>query len=255
MNIIFLILSILLLPFTILSQSNQGKIIYQQTLQLQLEEDQLAQIPAEMRALLPTQHSSSYQLLFHPKASLYQATPSQKENNAYEYEEEDLVIDVQTASSEEQYYNNLQQQQSLESKQLFGKHFLIQHSSVLKWKISQEQQEIAGYACQKATSTTSDGKLIEAWFTNSIPVAVGPSGFHGLPGAVLLVKVEQGKQQWLATVVELTPIDTQQLKAPKKGKKVTAEEFKAIALAKREELKEAYGGSGNMIIKTTTIDQ
>lgn len=52
------------------------------------------------------------------------------------------------------------------------------------WNINAEDSTIAGYHCQKAT-TTFRGRVWTAWFTPEIPVSDGPWKLWGLPGVIL----------------------------------------------------------------------
>ena len=54
----------------------------------------------------------------------------------------------------------------------------------LKWDITPDTKDVAGYKCTKAT-TTFRGRTWIAWFTPQIPVPFGPWKLHGLPGLIL----------------------------------------------------------------------
>lgn len=55
------------------------------------------------------------------------------------------------------------------------------------WEITNEEKEINGYLCKKAISNLN-GYHFEAWYTEEIPVSIGPEKFDGLPGLILYVK-------------------------------------------------------------------
>ncbi len=74
--------------------------------------------------------------------------------------------------------------------------FYGQWPADIKWEITEETKEIAGYKVQKATTTPllslniPNIKLLTAiaWFAIDVPFSFGPEGYHGLPG--LIVKLE-----------------------------------------------------------------
>ncbi|MGS2760940.1 GLPGLI family protein [Sinomicrobium sp. M5D2P9] len=97
----------------------------------------------------------------------------------------------------------------------------------MQWNISEEKMEIAGYACQKAT-TTYEGRDYIAWFTTEIPISEGPYKFIGLPG--LIVKIEDTKQQYSFELTKLEKIkDNKTITFPEKNHriiKITKNEYK-----------------------------
>lgn len=70
----------------------------------------------------------------------------------------------------------------------FGKRIFIKEKiPEFKWSISSEKKEILGYLCYKA-KVSFRGREYIAWFTNEIPISVGPWKFSGLPGVILEIK-------------------------------------------------------------------
>lgn len=74
--------------------------------------------------------------------------------------------------------------------------FYGQWTAGIKWEITEETKEIAGFEVQKATTapllehTHGNIKFLTAiaWFTTEIPFSCGAEGYYGLPG--LIVKLE-----------------------------------------------------------------
>lgn len=60
----------------------------------------------------------------------------------------------------------------------------------IKWEILSEKKIIDGVDCQLAEGRYG-GRIWKAWFTEKIPIALGPYKFFGLPG--LIVKIEDKK--------------------------------------------------------------
>ena len=59
---------------------------------------------------------------------------------------------------------------------------------VLKWKITDDTIKMKGYLLQKAV-TTYHNLEITAWFTEDIPISIGPRTFTGLPGLIMKLKM------------------------------------------------------------------
>lgn len=99
------------------------------------------------------------------------------------------------------------------------------------------------------TPEVPEVEFITAWYTLDIPVSTGPSDYWGLPG--LILEVSQGNTTMLCTKVVLNPKDAPEIKAPKKGKEVSQEEFDKILSEKMQEMRENFsrrGGNGNRVI-------
>lgn len=61
----------------------------------------------------------------------------------------------------------------------------------VKWQFEDQEIEIMGYQCQKAT-TNFRGRQYEVWFTIEIPIRNGPWKFNGLPGLILKAESTDG---------------------------------------------------------------
>ncbi|MFY0591595.1 GLPGLI family protein [Roseivirga sp.] len=173
-------------------------------------------------------------------------------------------------------YRNTAENQYLEETDLFGKAFLIKDElSRKEWVLTDETKEIGGYTAQKAIyertversnmsfgsfddgeeeentseiKTYTDTIKVEAWFTSEIPVSHGPDAYWGLPG--LILELNDGSRTFLCTKVVLNPEEAIEIKRPKKGKKVSRDEYTEIVKEKMEEMSQKYsGGSGTRVIR------
>ncbi|QYJ67140.1 GLPGLI family protein [Flavobacterium litorale] len=180
------------------------------------------------------------------------------------------------------HYKNIKDKTLLIEKEIFGKEFLVSDTlPKIVWKMEGESRKIGNYTCYKATALVpvdksnmmnyrpKEGveeklkdktdeelgktnfmdmveapkdKTITAWYAPEIPVSQGPENYWGLPG--LILEVSDGKTTMLCSKVVLNVKDKKDIKAPKKGKKVTQAEFEEIMLKKMQELQQMYGGSG-----------
>lgn len=257
MKILLVSLLILLCSNYLTAQNTEGTIHYEEKIKLNIDLDALKGLPEEMKAKIPQEQTSKNLLTFHPEASLYTNIKEDKNQDVnYKNDDEDIQLEIRMEQPESAYFYNVTKKASIESKELFGKKFLIGETKPTKWKITNETKEILGYTCKKATTVSEENKeLVEAWFTTEIPVAVGPNSFHGLPGAILSVNAKNGDYTIVATNVDFKKVDRTIVVAPKKGKKVMAIQFKEIVEAKQKEMADEYGGSGNVIIQTETSDR
>jgi GLPGLI family protein len=122
-----------------------------------------------------------------------------------------------------------------------GRTFLIKDEQPsLAWKLTGEQSEFDGYVVHRATAVR-DSSNIEAWFAPEIPVAVGPGPFGGLPGAILVLTIDEGKTTFTATEVLMGTLGEEGIIEPDEGREVTQEEFDEIMEEKRKELEAQYG--------------
>lgn len=72
----------------------------------------------------------------------------------------------------------------------------------IEWSISStETKKIGDFNCNLATATYR-GSDIYAYFTNDIPIALGPEKLYGLPGAILECGTTDKLNQWIATEVK-----------------------------------------------------
>lgn len=105
-------------------------------------------------------------------------------------------------------------------------HVWISDTVVFNWKPVNEFKTIGGYRCQKATISNISGDEATAWFTEEIPLSVGPWYFSGLPGLILEYHYPKGKQFYRATLISSTDIPEQKFRKRLFGPIVTKVEFR-----------------------------
>lgn len=240
----------LLLSLPTQAQDFFGTVTYETKLSIpdfDIPEDQAQKIPEDMQALIKEQleavGQNTYILNFNKTESLYEKkeTPKSVDLNS--------SIIIQTEGGEQVNYTNLKEGISIAQVDLYDKLFLITDSvNNYKWKITQETKKIGDYAAYKATyilkgeeaktacNQTPKDREITAWYTPQIPVQFGPANYGGLPG--LILELNDGAQTILCSQIVLNPKKRPEIKAPKKGKKVTAKEFEKISEQKMKEIQE-----------------
>ncbi len=251
MKSIVLFISILSATYSI--AQTEGTIVYEETIKFEINFEDSDDIGGmDVKSMLPSSQSSTNQLLFSSKASLYISIDDENEEpEGIKQISNDggTEINIFFTKPEINIYRDIASGNVIEAKELMTKKFLIEGSKKMNWKLTGDQKEILGHACSKAIAKDSTSS-ITAWFTTQIPVAIGPATYGGLPGAILYLNKDNGKNVYEAKSVTLSSVPTDNIKKPKGGKKVTREEFLAIAEAKMKELHESmgHGRDGEQII-------
>jgi GLPGLI family protein len=124
-------------------------------------------------------------------------------------------------------YTDLNAGLSTGQKRIFEETFLVKDSTrKIKWKITDETRDIAGYTCRRANGIMLDSIYVVAFFTGKIPVPGGPESFNGLPGMILGVSLPHENVTWFATKVTDSTLPPNTVTAPKKGKPVDDKGFR-----------------------------
>lgn len=171
-------------------------------------------------------------------------------------------------------YKNVKTNTQIQEQEFYGKQFLVNDSlQDIQWVMGSESKQIGNYMCFKAIATiptddlnwytfswndlrrkqqnqkvadslmalgkepeiTIDMTTIEAWYTPQIPVSHGPLEYWGLPG--LILEVSAGETTMLCSKIVINPEETLEIKAPKKGTKITKKDYKETITSKMEEFR------------------
>jgi GLPGLI family protein len=129
-------------------------------------------------------------------------------------------------------YSDLNTGTGVFQKNVFDEKFLVKDSiRKIKWKITDETREIAGYTCRRANGIMLDSIYVVAFYTTEIPVSGGPESFNGLPGMILGVALPHENVTWFATKVTDTSLPPNTVVPPKKGKQTDGKGFKSTVEA------------------------
>ncbi len=110
---------------------------------------------------------------------------------------------------------------------MYGDTYLITDTiRKVDWKISTEIRKIAGFDCRKAVGKVMDSIIVIAFYTDEILATGGPESFAGLPGMILGIAIPRMHTTWYATKLQLVDIPSNELAAPKKGKKYAGPNFR-----------------------------
>lgn len=123
-------------------------------------------------------------------------------------------------------YSDLDAKTGIFQKKVFDEVFLVKDSTrKIKWKVTDETREIAGYNCRRANAIMMDSIYVVAFYTTDIPVSGGPESFNGLPGMILGVALPHENIAWFATKVTDITLTANAVAPPKKGKLMEAKAF------------------------------
>lgn len=230
-------------PLFIVAQT-EGIIQFKETVSLQID---LPEGMEEFAAQIPSSQSSNMTLIFNSKETLYESAKNNKETEDLNMGSKDsgMQIKMNFEKPDNKTFTNIENGVVIKKEDFMGKKFLIEGEvKKYKWKLTSEQDTILNHICTKATFQDSTNNYI-AWFTPQIPIAAGPGSISGLPGMILKLNKNDGQILIEATSIELKKLDKDAIKIPKKGKKVTMEEYKEIQNEKIKELEKEFGGSGS----------
>lgn len=242
-----LLLGLFLAAVPVLAQ--QGTINYDRVIKIEID------LPPEMESMrdqIPTENTTKMVLHFNESESSWQAAAEQDEPRNREFGGGGMRIRMARNREMNITYINHDEALMTERRDFMGRTFLIRDDQpTLAWKLTGEQSEFEGYVVHRATAVR-DTSTVEAWFAPEIPVAVGPGPFGGLPGAILVLTIDEGRTTFTAKEIVMGELEEGAIVEPDEGKEVTQEEFDEIVEEKRKEMEAQFGGrrsGGRFIIR------
>lgn len=91
------------------------------------------------------------------------------------------------------FYVNIQDSLRTDRRRIMDQAFILNEPWVApKWNIAKMNVSMKELPLPNrfATAITETGDTLTAYFTESIPLSIGPKGYGGLPGAILYLKVQ-----------------------------------------------------------------
>ena len=268
-KIVFSLLLITSVSIAAMAQMKEGKISFERKVNMH----RFITDP-EMRARIPEFRTDKFELLFNEQASLFRTVvdedaPDPFANNGGDRGGRGFNFRMPETST----YTDIATQMQYESRGMFEKNFLIVDSlKQNKWKISDETKTIANHVCKKATTMVPQApqmrmrfgngprpaedtaapkpKEVElvVWYTEDIPVSVGPDNYAGLPGAILEVNTDNGANVISATEVS-AKYPKKELVQPTKGDKMNRAQFQDAMKKIMEDMQRGGGMGGIRIIR------
>ncbi len=254
MKKVLLTLSVAVLSTALVAQNSVHKIIkgktlesgtvhYEQVVKLDIKLDGDA---AQFAHALPKERKSEKILFFSKESALYENFKKAEADENMGSESGGVMIKMMVPDNK--MFTDLKNKKQIEQREFMTRMFLIEHKTGnSKWKLTGNQKEILNYSCQEATRE-DDGRIIKAWFCPAIPISVGPESYCDLPGLILEVDIDNGQNVITAKSIDTKPADKEMFVKPKKGKKVTDEEFQKIVDEKMKEMGQESGEGGHQIM-------
>ncbi|MDM8175761.1 MULTISPECIES: GLPGLI family protein [Olivibacter] len=175
----------------------------------------MQQIYDQYKKTQPQFNSVKATLSFSQTASLYKPIETNMPSTN-SFFSNDPTIDLKKT-----IYTDFKNGISVSEKKLYEEIFLVEDSvRKIKWKITDETREIAGYDCRRANALVMDSIYVVAFYTDQIPVSGGPESFTGLPGMILGLALPHDNTTWFATKVSDVSIQPSPITPAKKAKKV-----------------------------------
>lgn len=240
MKYIFTLTLAILLPL-FLSAQTSGEIKFTQTSKVVIPD----RVPKEFRDRFPKERKVNKVLTFNKATSTFKNGENLRQGEGGAEGEGRRFRFRGGGNANGITYKNLETKQLIDNRDIVGKMFIIEgEMESLTWKVTGQKKTILDYMALEATAMMNDTVSVVAFFTPQIPVSNGPATFQGLPGMILEVNVDNGRQVTVATEVTLKEIAAADLERPSSGKKVTQEEFEKIRTEKMKEMREQRGGQG-----------
>jgi GLPGLI family protein len=181
----------------------------------------------------------SAKLIFGENKTLY--TP-----NETDLPQNELMGDSPMLNQFNTIFTDLGAKRSVDQKKVFEQTYLVKDSTrKIRWKITDETREIAGYPCRRANGIYLDSIYVVAFYTTRLPVAGGPESFSGLPGMILGIALPHENITWFATKVTEGNIPQNEIVPPKKG---NATNEKGL-LKTIQDASENWGRIGSLYVK------
>jgi len=209
--------------------SQQSPPIHQGMIRYERKIDVHRHLPdPQMRATVPQFQTASYDLSFGDSVSVYKATPKDEAPDPFEPSGGNrIIMRFGGPGDDGVLYENHASGRMLEESTLDDKKYLVSDTlKTLAWRLSEETGSVLGHPCKKATATNMRGEKLTAWYSDDIPVAVGPEKYGGLPGAIPRLDADSGHIVFTATQIN-PAVKEKDLRAPG-GKPITRADYEKL---------------------------
>ncbi|MEL7162328.1 MAG: GLPGLI family protein, partial [Bacteroidota bacterium] len=136
---------------------------------------------------------------------------------------------MRNAENPDIFYTSIADSMVTDRRRVMDKAFIMEDKWVApKWNIANRKigmKEIP-LPNQLATAVSIEGDTLTAYFTESIPLAIGPRGYGGLPGAIVYLKVQRDNRVTEYKMTTMQPnVSGLEMEKPAEEEIITREEF------------------------------
>lgn len=233
--------ALLILSFNSRGQVTEGVINYEVKVNMHRT---LPPDRAEMKQMIPEFRTTKHQLFYNEHESLYKAVIEDEEP----MEANSGGVHIRMQQPHVEIYYDASAQRRLIEEEFMGKDYLIEDSiAMVPWKFSADTRKVMDYDCQKASYFDERRKQqVTAWYTNKLRPALGPETFNSLPGAVLLIDINDGERVISAKSIEVRALKKNEIRVPTKGIRTTRSEFQKM---RDEQVQRMRANGANVIIR------
>lgn len=152
-----------------------------------------------MKDKLPTFKTGYYTFTFAENKSIYKFDRWSETDKMPEYMRKDEETNT--------WYFDHNSGKMIIQKNIFGSAFNIEDSILnIKWNLTNENRNIAGFNCKKAVGKIFDSVYVFAFYTDEIMISGGPCSINGLPGMIMGVTIPRLFTSWIATKVSVNNV-------------------------------------------------
>ncbi len=119
------------------------------------------------------------------------------------------------------------------------KRFNVIESADVKWTLRNETKKIDKHTCKMAT-TSFRGRNYIAWYSEDIPVPIGPWKFHGLPGLIIEITDATKEVSFLLTNIKHPFTGSIEATIDNMGDLISAKDFFKIKEKAKADSREAF---------------
>lgn len=221
MKLLFYIITVLLGPTLFAQQQfiTQGKIEYERKTNQHAFMDETNMWDANAKKNMSKFVTFYYDLLFKDGRTMFKAgRDAETKQNKYWG-----VLD-----SDNTVLTRLDSNASVTQRSIYNDLYVVTDSlRNVSWKITPEIRRIANFDCRKAVGRIMDSIVVIAFYTDEIVTNGGPESFNGLPGMIMGLAIPRLHTTWYATKLTLVEVTDKDLAAPKKGKKMTGDNYRS----------------------------